>query len=240
LNAVIGYAEMLTEEFEARRDSEAEIADIADRVIPDLGRIRSAGRHLLSIINDVLDLSKIEAGKMVARPENFELEELVHGVIDTVEPLAEKNDNELRLELEDDLGQMHSDATKVRQILVNLLSNAFKFTEEGTVTLTVRSDEADEEIVLEVEDTGIGMSQEELEGIFEAFTQVDGSSTRRFGGTGLGLTITRHLCTMLEGEIDMTSAPDEGTRVTARLPRHIEGPSAESDAEKTSETATVV
>ncbi|QDG50562.1 response regulator [Persicimonas caeni] len=221
LNAVIGYSEMIKEEIEFMREDGAEGAEAAANFLPDLTRIRSAGTHLLALINDILDLSKIEAGKMTIHVEMFEIAELVEDIRSTIVPLADKNNNTLTVEVSDELRYMNSDATKVRQILFNLLSNACKFTSDGTITMRVRPDEAYDKVVCEIEDTGVGMSQEQLAKIFEAFTQADASTTREFGGTGLGLTITRHFCALLEGEIDVESTLGEGSTFTVRLAANL-------------------
>ncbi|MFW5966592.1 MAG: response regulator [Persicimonas sp.] len=221
LNAVIGYSEMIKEEIELMADDGVEGAESIAQFIPDLDRIRTAGSHLLALINDVLDLSKIEAGKMTVHVEMFDVAELLDDIQSTIAPLAEKNDNTLHMEVSDELRYMNSDATKVRQILFNLLSNACKFTSDGTVTLRVRPDETYEQIVCEIEDTGVGMSPEQLDKVFEAFTQADSSTTREFGGTGLGLTITSHFCELLDGDIDVESTEGEGSTFTVRLATNL-------------------
>ncbi len=221
LNAVIGYSEMLLEEVEYIEESNPEVADLIGGFAPDLNRIHNAGDHLLALINDILDLSKIEAGKMQTHIETFGIQELCKGIAGTVEPLAGNNDNVFEMDIEDDPGEMRTDATKVRQILFNLLSNACKFTSDGVVRLTVR-DGDDGEVEFVVEDTGIGMSDDQIEQVFEAFRQADSSTTREFGGTGLGLTITSHFCTLLDGSIEVESESGEGTKFTVRLARELE------------------
>jgi hypothetical protein len=206
LNAVILYAELLEEE-------------LADRGIPelavDLKKIQSSARHLLQLINDVLDLSKIEAGKIELYVEEFDLDLVIQEVVDTVKPLADANGNTLQV-VGHDLGTMHADATKTRQILLNLLSNACKFTEGGTITLEAarRSDA----VTIAVRDTGIGMSAEQLAKLFTVFGQADASTTRKYGGSGLGLVICRKFCRMMGGDIAVESAPGEGTTFTVRIP----------------------
>ena len=207
LNAIIGYSEMMEEEADER--------GLADSVA-DLQKIRSAGRHLLSLINDVLDLSKIEAGKMELHLETFELRSAIEAVASTVVPLVEKNGNRLVLELAADLGAMHSDVTRVRQVLLNLLSNASKFTERGIITLMAARDGSD--VVLAVQDTGIGMTPTQLERIFEAFAQAESSTSKKYGGTGLGLAISKLFCEMMGGVITVSSVPGRGTTFTVRLP----------------------
>ncbi|MCK8824030.1 FIST N-terminal domain-containing protein [Fuchsiella alkaliacetigena] len=210
MNAIIGYSEMLLEDAQ-----EMEL----DLFIDDLGKIQAAGKHLLSLINDILDLSKIEAGKMDLYFETFDLEEEIRGAADTVAHLIEKNNNQLQLEIASNLGKMYSDLTKLKQVLINLLSNAAKFTEEGTITLRTQLLDASEEFVcLQVEDTGIGMSEEQLAELFEAFTQADASTTRNYGGTGLGLTISKSFCEMMGGGIDVESELGKGSTFTVKLP----------------------
>jgi len=211
LNAIIGYSEMLQEDT-------AEAGQ--DRFLPDLQKIHSAGKHLLALINDVLDLSKIEAGKMQLYVETFDLRELVEGVATTVRPLVEKNANRLDLRVADAIGAMHSDATRVRQVLLNLLSNACKFTERGVITLEVVREHASggEEVVFHVSDTGIGMTPEQLARLFQAFSQAEASTAAKFGGTGLGLAISRKFCQLMGGDVTVESEAGRGTRFTVRLP----------------------
>ena len=208
LSAIIGYSEMMTEE----------VADGADpaEFEADLGKIESNARHLLGLINDVLDLSKIESGKMEVFAETFEVGPMVRDVAATIESLIGKKENHLVLRLGDDLGSLHSDLTKVRQILLNLLSNAAKFTDAGTITL--RAERETDWLALSVQDSGIGMTEEQLSRLFERFSQADASTTRRFGGTGLGLSITQAFISMLGGTIEVTSRSGEGSRFTVRLP----------------------
>jgi len=211
LNAIIGYSEMLEEEAQ----------DLGhEPFIPDLQKINGAGKHLLSLINNILDLSKIEAGKMDLYLENFEIISMVKEVIATVKPLIEKNANTLKLHYADDLGQMRSDVTKVRQMLFNLLSNASKFTARGTIALQVGRERVNgvEWISFSVSDTGIGMTSEQTSRLFQAFTQADTSTTRKYGGTGLGLAISRQFCHIMGGEITVSSTPGEGSTFTVRLP----------------------
>ncbi len=212
LNAIIGYSEMLQED---ARDAEQE------GLIPDLAKIHAAGQHLLSLINDVLDLSKIEAGKMELYVESFDVAAVVADVASTVRPLIEKNGNALELHAGDGLGTMHSDVTRVRQVLLNLLSNAAKFTEEGTITLEVTRDAdaaAGEWLVFAVRDTGIGMTPEQLERLFEAFSQAEASTAAKYGGTGLGLALSKRFCEMMGGTIAVESTEGSGTTFTAQLP----------------------
>jgi CheY-like chemotaxis protein len=194
-----------------------------DGYVPDLQKIRAAGRHLLALINDVLDLSKIEAGKMELHLDTFELRPALDAVATTVSPLIEKNGNRLRLELADDLGVIRADVTRVRQILFNLLSNASKFTEHGAITLRaarVRAPGGDE-IVFSVRDTGIGMTPEQLGRLFQAFSQAEASTASKYGGTGLGLAISRMFSEMMGGSITVASEAGEGTTFTVRLPAEV-------------------
>ncbi len=214
LNAIIGYSEMLIEEANELGQEE---------FIPDLEKIRSSGKHLLGLINDVLDLSKVEAGKMDLYLETFEVERIVREVASTVQPLLEKRTNTLTLDLGEP-GLMRADQTKVRQILLNLLSNAGKFTEGGAVTLAVERQR--DRLIFRVSDTGIGMTPEQLARLFQPFTQADSSTTRKYGGTGLGLTISKHFAEMMGGSIQVESEPGVGTTFTAYLPVAIADPRA--------------
>ena len=211
LNAIIGYSEMLEEEM---RDLGSE------EFIPDLTKIQTAGKHLLSLINDILDISKIEAGRMELFHEDFETSGMLDDVATTIHPLVEKNGNKLELEISPQLGVMHADLTKVRQTLFNLLSNASKFTERGVIRLKVwRETQNDRDwIGFSVSDTGIGMTQEQMERLFNDFTQVDSSTTRKYGGTGLGLAISRRFCQMMGGDISVTSEAGKGSTFTVLLP----------------------
>ncbi|QDG52834.1 response regulator [Persicimonas caeni] len=211
LNAVIGYSEMLIEDMG--------LEEGASMYVEDLERILTAGKHLLALINDVLDLSKIEAGRMQVHLQSVDLGELLDDIQSTIAPLVAKNQNELVLENTDGVGHLTSDPTKLRQILFNLLSNAAKFTTGGTISVQIDAHETKDEVVFVVSDTGIGMSEEQLDRVFDAFSQADSSTTRKYGGTGLGLTITRHFCKMLGGGMDVVSTPGEGTTFTVRLPR---------------------
>jgi signal transduction histidine kinase len=214
LNAIIGYSEMLQEE--------AEDLD-ANTFLPDLQKINAAGKHLLGLINDILDLSKIEAGRMDLYVEAFEVAQLVRDVESIVKPLVEKNGNSLVVACSDDAGTMHADLTKVRQTLFNLLSNAAKFTEHGTVSLTVER-EPNDWITFAVSDTGIGMTEEQLSRLFEAFSQAEASTRSKYGGTGLGLAISRHFCRMMGGDLTVTSTYGRGSTFTVRLPAVVAEP----------------
>ena len=211
LSAVIGYSEMLEEEVE-------EIGE--HRLLGDLAKIKANARHLLSLINDVLDISKIEANKMEIYSETFDVAGMVNDVASTVESLMVKKNNRFTVELADGLGAMHSDVVKIRQVLINLLSNAAKFTEAGEIGLQARKNaQADgDRMVFTVRDTGLGMSEEQVAKLFQRFTQADVSTTRRFGGTGLGLAITKAFTDMLGGEISISSVPGQGSIFEVSFP----------------------
>lgn len=214
MNAIIGYSEMLTEEAE----------DLGqDGFIPDLKKIHAAGKHLLSLINDVLDLSKIEAGKMTVYVESFDVKPMLDDVVATISPLVEKNRNTLVVRCPEDPGSMRADLTKVRQTLFNLLSNAAKFTENGTLFLGAarQTVEGAERITFTIRDTGIGMTPEQLTRLFESFSQADSSTTRKYGGTGLGLAISKKFCRMMGGDIAVESAFGHGTTFTFWLPVEV-------------------
>lgn len=234
LNAIIGYSEIMLEDAE----------DLGyDSFVPDLSKIQTAGKHLLSIINDILDLSKVEAGKMELHTEPFDIGSLIDNVLSTIQPTIEKNFNVLEVKFEDNLGLIKADLTKVRQVILNLLSNAAKFTENGKITLTVREATYEEKqeiqldkedgdrsidlesqyILISVADTGIGISSEHMENLFEPFTQADSSTTKKYGGTGLGLAISRHFCKMMGGDISVESDLGRGSVFTVKFPVKREG-----------------
>ncbi|HEX6910761.1 MAG TPA: response regulator, partial [Longimicrobium sp.] len=223
LNAILGYSEMLQEEAVERK---------LDDFGGDLEKIGAAGRHLLALINDILDLSKIEAGKMELFLEDFGLAEMIREVTATIRPLVLTNGNTLHVEVAPELGSMHADQTKVRQGLFNLLSNAVKFTDQGHVTLQAERESMDgrEWIVFRVTDTGIGLGAEQIVKLFQDFTQADASTTRRFGGTGLGLALTRRFCQMMGGDVTVQSVPGEGSVFTIKLPAQVRDVGPESPA----------
>jgi PAS domain S-box-containing protein len=214
LNAIIGYSEMVFEEAQERGQ---------DGLLGDLEKIQSSGKHLLALINDILDLSKIEAGRMELHFEVFEVPGLVSEAVSTIEPLAARRGNLLEVACPGEL-RMRCDMMRLRQVLLNLLSNASKFTERGRVRLSVSSRQRDGQpwVSFEVTDTGIGMSPEQLGRLFQAFSQADVSTTRKYGGTGLGLVISRQLCQMMGGDIAVESQPGRGSTFTVHLPLGVE------------------
>ncbi|MEG5064491.1 PAS domain S-box protein [Microcoleus sp. B3-A4] len=224
LNAIIGYSDMLKEDAE----------DLGcEDFIPDLQKIQTAGKHLLSLISDILDISKIEAGRMELYLETFNPVNLIDEVVSTVKPLVDKNFNKFEVDCGSDLGMMYADITKTRQILLNLLSNAAKFTEGGTITLCIERVKHDrltaqeiaepsDSIIFRVADTGIGIPPEQLQHLFQAFMQGDASTTRKYGGTGLGLTISRHFCVMMGGDMHVESELGCGSVFTVCLPARVE------------------
>jgi len=224
LNAIIGYSEMLQEEAE----------DLGhEDYLPDLRKIHAAGKHLLGLINDILDISKIEAGRMELYLETFDVAKMVHDIVATIQPLVEQNSNTLEVTCDANVGTMRGDLTKVRQIMFNLLSNACKFTHEGTIHLNVarQADNGADWLIFRVTDSGIGMTPEQMTKIFEAFTQADASTTRKYGGTGLGLAITKRFCEMMHGDITVESEVGKGSTFTVRLPAKVTLPEVEEPVE---------
>ena len=215
LNAIIGLTEMLHEDARDLKHPEE---------LEPLERVLRAAHHLLELINDILDLSKIEAGRMDMHVETFAIAPLVDDVISTIAPAAAKNGNQIILHCPQDIGEMHADQTRIRQALLNLVSNANKFTEHGIVTIDVARlmGKGSEEITMAVRDTGIGMSSEQMGRLFQEFVQADPSTTRKYGGTGLGLAISRRFCQMMGGEITVESQLGKGSTFTIRVPAHIE------------------
>jgi signal transduction histidine kinase/CheY-like chemotaxis protein len=232
LNAIIGYSEMLQE------DAADEGADV---LVPDLKKVNAAGKHLLELINSILDLSKIEAGKMELHIEDFDVAQMVEEIDAVTKPLAEKNGNRLEVACDADIGTMHADLTKVRQVLFNLLSNACKFTEQGTVSLSVEREQADDGawLAFTVNDSGIGLTPEQLTRLFQEFSQAESDTARRYGGTGLGLALSRRLCRLMGGDISVSSEPGRGSTFTVRLPADLEGRREVSD-ETTGHAGTVL
>ncbi len=235
LNAILGYSEMLQEE----------ATDLGvTGFLPDLQRIHGAGNHLLSLINDILDLSKIEAGKMELYLETFSVPSLIEEVEGTIRPLVEANSNTLRVQCPPNIGTIRADMTKVRQCLLNLLSNAAKFTDHGAISLEVSLEtmEDREWIWFRVSDTGIGMTPEQLVKLFRVFTQADTSTTRKFGGSGLGLALTRRFCQLMGGDVTVSSVPGESSTFTIKIPadvREAEHTQSESAGPKIAQTALV-
>jgi signal transduction histidine kinase len=214
LNAIIGVSEMLREDAEALQQD-----------VEPLDRVLGAARHLLALINDILDLSKIEAGRMELQLEDFALAPLINSVVKTVEPLAAKNGNQVAVHCDTAIGTVHADEMRLRQALLNLMSNANKFTERGTITIDVRQGQENggDWITIAVTDSGIGMTPEQMGKLFQEFSQADASTTRKYGGTGLGLAISKRFCQMMGGDITVESEPGKGSVFTVRLPRELIG-----------------
>ena len=227
LNAIIGYSEMLIE------DAEDENEDF----IPDLDKINNSGKHLLGLINDILDLSKVESGKMELFIEEFDLKKITEEVEATIKPLVEKNGNKLVVEYETDVEKISADLTKMRQILLNLLSNSAKFTNDGTITISVVNSKANRNAVdINISDTGIGMTPDQVDKVFKPFTQADEKTTRKFGGTGLGLTITKMFAEMMGGDINLKSKEGEGTTFTVTIPTMVSDPKKQDVVQNTETT----
>ena len=210
LNAIIGYSELL---LEAAEESEQ------DLYTEDLVKIQNAGEHLLELINNILDLSKVEAGKMELDIDEFSVIPMIENVTNVVKPLAMKKENELLVNYSDNLGSINSDETKIRQVLLNILSNACKFTESGTISFQTTRD--NHWIVFTISDSGIGMREDQIGKLFNDFTQVDSSTTRKYGGTGLGLSISKRFCTLIGGDIEVSSQPGKGSQFIVRLPTNV-------------------
>lgn len=212
LNAIIGYSELLVEEL--TEDNHLDYAN-------DLDKILSAAHHLLGLINDILDISKVEAGKMAVHLETFDIITLIKETISTIQPLIQQKNNQLKLHIADQLGDLHSDLTKVRQILFNLLGNAAKFTEHGEIIFIAKHETTQggkNWVIFSIIDQGIGMTQEQIDHLFQPFVQADSSTTRKFGGTGLGLAISKAFAKMLGGHISVSSELNKGSIFTVFLP----------------------
>jgi signal transduction histidine kinase len=203
-----------------REDAEAFKQDIEP-----LDRVLGASRHLLALINDILDLSKIEAGRMELNLDTFALAPLIDDVVKTIEPLAAKNGNAVAIHCDGQIGTMHADQMRLRQGLLNLMSNANKFTERGTITIDAREDGCDW-VTIAVADTGIGMTPEQMGKLFQEFSQASASTASKYGGTGLGLAISKRFCQMMGGDITVESEPGRGSTFTITLPRIVEAPKA--------------
>ena len=229
LNAIIGYSEMLEEEARDTQDPDH---------IGDLQKIQFAGKHLLSLINDVLDLSKIEAGKMPLHLETFDIRLMVDEIITTLQPAIEKNENKLRVRMADEISTMRADVTKVRQILFNLLSNACKFTDHGTIGLDVdrKLEDGQDWIRFQVTDTGIGIAAKQRDNLFKEFAQADTSIARKYGGTGLGLAISYKFVQLMKGRIGVESELGRGATFTAELPAHVKVETGDSLRQEGSST----
>ena len=216
LNAIIGVSEMLRED-----------AEVAKQDLEPLDRVLGAGRHLLALINDILDLSKIEAGRMELQLETFPLALLIADVVKTIEPLAAKNANQVAVKCDGAIGTLHSDQMRLRQALLNLMSNANKFTERGTITVDASrqgQENGRDYVTIAVADTGIGMTPEQMSKLFQEFSQASSGTAAKYGGTGLGLAISRRFCQMMGGDITVESEPGRGSTFTIRLPRIVDAP----------------
>jgi PAS domain S-box-containing protein len=248
LTSILGYTELLQMVAEDRGYA---------ALLPDLGQIRVSGNHLLALISDILDLSKIEAGKLELYLETFDIAALVNYVAASIRPLVEQNGNSLKVQCADTIGTMHADLTRVQQVLFNLLSNAAKFTTQGTITLAVTRETNDERrttndptsnpssfvlrpssfVIFKVSDTGIGMTPEQLAGLFKEFVQADASTTRKYGGTGLGLALSRRFCRMMGGDITVASQAGQGATFTVSLPAVVADLTAEQTTTSTEPAA---
>jgi signal transduction histidine kinase len=225
LNAIIGYSDILTEDIEELGGED---------MLADLSNIRNAGTHLLTLINDILDLSRIEAGKVEFNLSEFDAVAMIHNAVVTVTPMVEKNGNHIHVNIGDGVSVMQADEIKLRQILLNLLSNASKFTDHGNIYVdaNIYSRGSEPGIRISVRDTGIGIPPDKMEKLFQEFSQVDVSSTRKYEGTGLGLTISRKLCVMMGGDISVSSTEGEGTTFTVRMPLSVKSPQQFADVDK--------
>jgi signal transduction histidine kinase len=225
LNAVIGYSELLLEH---GQDTNAE-----EQKLQDLGRINAAGQHLLALVTDVLDLSRIETNAVELSLETFELQKFLEHVASTAQPLVTQNGNKMVTRPSTNLGSVTSDQTKLRQIVLNLLSNAAKFTTDGEVTLSARRDEkpAGDWIEIRVEDSGIGIAEDDLPKLFQDFGQVSASTSSKYGGTGLGLAVSQKLCALMGGGISVTSEVGHGSSFVVRLPAVVTVEEASVDAD---------
>jgi signal transduction histidine kinase len=215
LNAIIGVGEMLREDAEALKQD-----------LEPLDRVLGAGRHLLALINDILDLSKIEAGRMELNLASFSLAPVIDEVVKTIEPLAAKNGNQVAVRCDGEIGTMHADQMRLRQTLLNLMSNANKFTEKGIITVAAHQGQQNgrDWITLAVTDTGIGMTAEQMGKLFQEFAQASSSTASKYGGTGLGLVISRRYCQMMGGDITVESEVGRGSTFTIRLARIVDTP----------------
>jgi adenylate cyclase len=215
LNAIIGVSEMLREDAEAAKQD-----------LEPLDRVLGAGQHLLALINDILDLSKIEAGRMELRLETFPLAPLIADVVKTIEPLAAKNANQVAVNCDGAIGTLHADQMRLRQALLNLMSNANKFTDHGTISIDARQghENGRDWVTIAVADTGIGMTPEQMDKLFQEFSQASSGTAAKYGGTGLGLAISKRFCQMMGGDITVESEPGRGSTFTIRVPRIVDAP----------------
>jgi signal transduction histidine kinase len=215
LNAIIGVSEMLREDAEALKQD-----------VEPLDRVLGAARHLLALINDILDLTKIEAGRMELQLEDFALAPLIDNVVKTIEPLVAKNENRVAVSCDGGIGTMHADQMRLRQALLNLMSNANKFTDHGTLTIDAQQGQEDgrDWVTISVADTGIGMTPEQMGKLFQEFSQASSTTASKYGGTGLGLAISKRFCQMMGGDITVESEPGGGSTFTIRLPRIVKAP----------------
>jgi signal transduction histidine kinase len=209
---------------EASQHKSQFLANMSHELREPLDRVLGAARHLLALINDILDLSKIEAGRMELQLEPFALAPLIDSVVKTVEPLVVKNTNQIAVNCDAAIGTLHADQMRLRQALLNLMSNANKFTERGTITVGAWQGQENgrDWVTIAVADTGIGMTAEQMSKLFQEFSQADASTTRKYGGTGLGLAISKRFCQMMGGDIAVESEPGRGSTFTIRLPRTVE------------------
>jgi signal transduction histidine kinase len=211
LNAIIGYSELLAEDAQSQQQ---------EQFVADLQKINKSGRYLLKLINDILDLSKVEAGKMKLTPQDVRVEPIILQVVETLKPILSNNGDELEVRCAENLGTVYVDPTRLSQVLINLVSNAIKFTENGRITLDAKPQRKDQKdwIVMRVTDTGIGMSKEKLSRLFQSFNQVHDSGHAKYGGTGLGLAISRHMCRLMGGDITVDSQEGVGSSFAVWLP----------------------
>ena len=227
MNSVLGYTQLLKKSLSKQEGS--------NQHLDDLDEIESSGKHLLTVINDILDFSKLEAGKMGIYIEKIDIKTAINSIIVSARPLAEKNKNTFKYHVDDALEFMNTDKIKLKQVVFNLLSNAFKFTKEGTISLRVTKtiNEGRESILIEVEDTGIGMTPKQLGRIFNSFTQADNSITRQYAGTGLGLSISKKFTEIMDGRLMVESKIGEGSVFKVILPLEINKHNLSVDAKKT-------
>jgi len=207
LNAVIGYSELIKESIDNNHNKQ---------LINDINKILHAAKHLLGLINQILDISRIESGKMQLLPESTAIKSLLHDVCNTLKPIIKNNENTALIDIDESIDFIHVDPTRIKQILFNLIDNANKFTYQGEIKISLK--QQSQQLIINIEDTGIGIAENKLQHIFEEFVQADISTTRRYGGTGLGLSICRHLVQLMDGEINVRSQLKHGTTFTVIIP----------------------